>query len=204
MPIQDAPIQDAIAAERIELAELLSDLTEQQWDAPSLCTGWRVREVVAHMTLAFRHGEHDYPLGALPSPGEVNRAADEWARRDAARLTPAELTSSLRENARHPWHPGGLLEGALTHDVVHGLDITLALGIDRRVPLDRLRMVLDTLVPDRYAFFGTELSDTELRAQDLDWRFGKGQPYRAPAQRLVLLLCGRLEPGTNRASGLVE
>ena len=37
------------AGERTELADLLDTLTPEQWDAPSLCTGWRVRDVTAHL-----------------------------------------------------------------------------------------------------------------------------------------------------------
>ncbi len=35
--------------ERADLAALLRSLTPEQWDAPSLCAGWRVRDVVAHV-----------------------------------------------------------------------------------------------------------------------------------------------------------
>jgi len=48
-------IKDAIAAERRELADLLDELTPAQWDTPSLCAGWRVREVAAHMSQGFRY-----------------------------------------------------------------------------------------------------------------------------------------------------
>jgi len=33
--------------------------TKAQWDTPSLCAGWRVREVVAHMTMAARYPEDE-------------------------------------------------------------------------------------------------------------------------------------------------
>ncbi len=36
-------------AERTDLADLLATLTLQQWEAPSLCERWRVRDVVAHV-----------------------------------------------------------------------------------------------------------------------------------------------------------
>ena len=42
-------------AERERLADLFRDLSPEQWDTASLCTGWRVREVVAHMTMAARY-----------------------------------------------------------------------------------------------------------------------------------------------------
>ena len=48
-------ISTAIAAERTELAAMLDDLSPAQWDAPSLCAGWRVREVAAHMSMGFRY-----------------------------------------------------------------------------------------------------------------------------------------------------
>ncbi|GAA1865548.1 hypothetical protein GCM10009836_52420 [Pseudonocardia ailaonensis] len=45
-----APDHMAMAvAERGDLAELLATLEPEQWDAPTLCDEWRVREVVAHM-----------------------------------------------------------------------------------------------------------------------------------------------------------
>ena len=36
-------------AERADLADLLVTLEPAQWNAPSLCTQWRVRDVVAHV-----------------------------------------------------------------------------------------------------------------------------------------------------------
>ena len=45
-------IWDCIDAERTERADLLDTLTPEQWDMPSLCTAWRVRDVAAHMNEA--------------------------------------------------------------------------------------------------------------------------------------------------------
>ena len=62
---------------------------------------------------------------------------------------PAALAGFLRDHAHHPWKPPvGGIAAALGHDVVHGLDITVALGIDRRVPEDRIRILLDTVTPE--------------------------------------------------------
>jgi len=182
-------IRDTIAAERTELAEVLAGLPEEKWDAPSLCAGWRVREVVAHMTAPFR--QPDARFLRAEDVDEINRAADELARADAERLTSAELTAAVRDNARHPWAPGGLT-GALCHDVIHGLDITVALGLGRQVPPDRLRIVLGQLVPERAWFFGTDLTGKRLVATDLDWSHGDGEEVTRPAQELLLFVCGRM------------
>lgn len=181
-------IRETIAAERTELAEVLAGLPAEAWDAPSLCEGWRVREVVAHMTAPFR--QPDAAFLRAEDVDEINRGADELARRDAARLTAEELTADLRDNAWHPWQPGGFT-GALSHDVIHGLDITVALGLGRQVPPDRVRIVLDGLVPARAAFFGTDLTGKRLVATDVDWSHGDGEPVARPIQELLMFVCGR-------------
>ena len=135
-------IAEAIAAERRDLAAILAGLPAEAWDAPTLCRGWRVREVVAHITMPFRYRPPRFAFEMVRSRGNFNRMADRCARRDGT-APPGELAAALRDNERNPWKPpGGGFEGALTHDVIHGLDITVALGLDRRVPEDRLRTVL--------------------------------------------------------------
>ncbi|MQA77682.1 MAG: maleylpyruvate isomerase family mycothiol-dependent enzyme [Streptosporangiales bacterium] len=185
----------AIAAERRELAALLASLTDRQWDAPTLCEGWRVREVVAHMTMPYRYSTPKVLLGLLRARGSFDRLADRAARGDAASLTADELVGSLADNVDHPWKPpGGGYAGALSHDVIHGLDITVALGLDRRVPADRMRMVLDGIHPRSLAYFGVDLTGISLRADDLDWTFGSGTTLSGAAQDLMLGICGRILP----------
>jgi uncharacterized protein (TIGR03083 family) len=187
----------AIAAERRELAAMLDALPPAAWDEPTLCDGWRVREVVAHLTMPFRYPAARFAFELARSRGNFSRMADRCARRDAA-APAAELAAALRDNAEHPWKPpGGGLAGALTHDVIHGLDITVALGIDRDVPAGRLAIVLDSITGARsLKFFGTSLSGIQLRASDTDWSFGSGTPVTGAAQDLALVLCGRrLPPG---------
>ena len=123
-------IKDMIAAERTELAEVLGKLPAERWDDPTLCAGWRVREVVAHISMPFRYSGRRFGFELARSRGRFNAMADRCARRDAAVMSPDELVTALRSNASHPWKPpGGGYQGALTHDVIHGLDITEALGL---------------------------------------------------------------------------
>ncbi len=191
-------IRDMIAAERADLAEMLTGLPAPRWDEPTLCAGWRVREVVAHITMPFRYSSRRFVFELARSRGKFNAMADRCARRDAAVMTPDELAMALRANASHPWQPpGGGYEGALTHDVIHGLDITEALGLGRRVPEDRLRVVLPNLAtPKALGFFGVDVSGLELRAAGTSWAFGSGTPLTGTAQDLALFLGGRkLPPG---------
>ncbi|MFI7576672.1 maleylpyruvate isomerase family mycothiol-dependent enzyme [Micromonospora sp. NPDC049497] len=188
-------VRAAVAAERRDQADLLAGLEPWQWDAPTLCDGWRVREVVAHTTMPFRTSLARTVLDLAKARGSINRMADRTARRDAAALPPERLLAALRDNATHPWTPpGGGPHGALAHDVIHGLDITVGAGLDRRVPTERVAMVLAGMRPRNIAFFGTDLTGVELRATDLDWSYGAGDPVRGRAQDLLLVLCGRRLP----------
>ena len=192
---RDAGITEAIAAERRELAAILDGLAPESWDSPTLCAGWRVREVVTHITMPFRYPPARFAFEMVRSRGSFNRMADRCARRDAG-APPAELAAALRDNERNPWKPpGGGYQGALTHDVIHGLDITVALGLGRQVPGERLAIVLGGITAAKSVrHFGTDLSGIELRAEDLDWSFGSGTPVSATAQDLALLVCGRMLP----------
>ncbi|QNP67801.1 maleylpyruvate isomerase family mycothiol-dependent enzyme [Streptomyces genisteinicus] len=188
-------VRAEIAAERRELAGVLDGLTGDQWNAPSLCGGWRVREVAAHMSMGFRYSFTGIAVELARSGGNLHRMTDRVARRDAAVLTPHDLAAALRDNARHPWGPPvGGPAAALGHDVVHGLDITVALGLGRQVPEGRLRIVLTTVKPSTLRFFRAGIGDVELRATDLEWSYGRGTPVARPAQELLLLAYGRTLP----------
>ena len=185
-------IRSAVTAERSEFANVLAGLTDDQWDQPTLCAGWRVRELVAHMTMPYRTSGMQFVTGMVRAGGKFNRYADKQARRDAEEMTSAELLDCLRQNVDHPWKPpGGGYEGALSHDVIHGLDATVALGLDRQVPLERLRLIFDAMKPRQLKYFGVDLTGVQLQATDLDWTYGTGTPLKRPAQELLLHLCGR-------------
>lgn len=188
-------ITDLIAAERRELAVVLDKLSAAQWEAPSLCAGWTVRHVVAHLTMPFRYPAPRFVLELVRAGGRFQRMSDKVARRDAAMPT-AALIAAVRDNAGHRWKPpGGGYAGALTHDVIHTLDITSPLGIEHQFPAESLRTVLDSVTsPPARKHFGVDVTGTELRAADLDWSYGSGTPLLGRAQDLALLLTGRRVP----------
>jgi uncharacterized protein (TIGR03083 family) len=199
-PTIETVVRDAIAAERMELCEVLSDLTSDDWDTPSLCAGWRVRDVVAHMTMPFRYSRAKFVRELCRDWGNFNRMSDRCARRDAEAPT-VELVVAIEDNVTNPWRPtGGGFEGALVHDVIHGLDITVPLDINRQLPEETIRMVLDAVTrPKTLRYFAVDLSGVELRASDLDWSFGTGTPTEGLAQDLALMLCGR-QPSLGRGT----
>lgn len=191
----DLALRAEIAVIRRELADVLAALPAESWDAPTLCAGWRVREVVAHVTMPFQYSTGRFLAELVRSGMRLHRMTDRCARRDAA-VPAADLVAAVRDNATNRWRPpGGGYEGALIHDVIHGLDITVPLGVDRPIPAQRLRTVLDGVTkPGSRKHFGVDLTGIELRADDLDWSFGTGTTVSGPARDLALLLCGRAVP----------
>jgi uncharacterized protein (TIGR03083 family) len=186
-----------ITAERRAFGDVLEGLSEADWNAPSLCTGWRVREVVAHMTMPFRLSAGRFLGEMVRSRGSFARMSDRVARRDSQVPIPT-LLAGWRTNEGNPWKPpGGGYPGALTHDVVHGLDITVPLGIPHPVSEPALRVVLDqATTPQSLEHFGPDLTGIRLEATDLDWTFGDGEPLRGHARHLLMVLTDRrLPPG---------
>jgi uncharacterized protein (TIGR03083 family) len=192
---EDADLQPAVAAEFQALAGLLDSATDAQWDTPSLCAGWRVREVIAHMTMAARYSEEEFMAELRRCEFDFGRLSNEIAVRDAG-LPASKLVASLRAEVMQHWTPpGGGWHGALNHVVIHGLDVTVPLGAPRRPPDATIRVVLDDLtVGGVHERFGTSIRGRRLQATDLDWSYGSGPALRGPAGDLALALCGRAIP----------
>jgi uncharacterized protein (TIGR03083 family) len=197
----EADIAAAVADERRAQVELYASLSEDDWNSSSLCAGWRVREVLAHVTMPFRYSLPRVAWEIAKARGSFDRMADRRARIDARQLSTAQLWESLRDNVENPWSPpGGGPLGALSHDVIHGLDVSTPLGLDDAASAERVGMVLGGLRPKQVAFFGVDLDGVQLRAEDVDWSYGDGEPVHGRAQDLLLLLCGRRLPA-GRLSG---
>jgi hypothetical protein len=121
--------------------------------------------------------------------------SNQIATRDAE-LPVAELVSNLRSEVMQQWTPpGGGYHGALNHVVIHGLDVTVPLGVRRRSPDQTIRIILgDLTAGGGHAHFGTSIAGRRLTATDLDWSFGSGPLLRGQAGDLALAMCGRTVP----------
>jgi uncharacterized protein (TIGR03083 family) len=185
-------MMDLISAERRELAGVLGGLSAKQWQSPSLCAGWTMAHVVAHLTMPFRITEEEFARGLAEAHGQFTEFSDAVAARDSG-LPQAELVAVLRDNIDNPWAPpGGGQQGALSHDLIHGLDITWPLSITYPIPDGAMTTVLDLIAGQNGASaFGVDLDGIELRASDLDWSFGTGAQAVGPSRDLLLLLARR-------------
>jgi uncharacterized protein (TIGR03083 family) len=191
----DAFLQPTVAAEFDRLADLLDAASDAQWDTPSLCAGWRVREVIAHLTMAARYSEAEFMAELQRCGFDFTRLSNEVAARDAT-LPTDELRRNLRSEVMQHWAPpGGGYRGALNHVVIHGLDVTVPLGAPRPADDQAIRVILDDLTQgDDHVRFGIDHGQRRLEATDLDWSFGAGPPLRGAAADLALAICGRAVP----------
>ena len=193
--MDDAYLHPAVAAEFLALADLLDGASDAQWDTPSLCEGWRVREVIAHLTMAARYSEDEFMIELRNCDFDFGRLSNRIASRDAE-LPANDLVASLRADVMHRWvPPGGGYHGALNHVVIHGLDMTVPLGMQRPLVEGTIRVVLDDLTEGGgHAHFGIDLDGRSLESTDLDWSYGSGPALRGAARDLALVICGRAIP----------
>ncbi len=191
-------LQSWVAPTYQGLAGLLPETAGDIWDASTLCDTWRVRHVVAHVTMPARMTPGQFGAEMAAAGGDFAVLSDTVAERDAS-LPVAELLDQLRSPALHAWQPpGGGAAGALSHAVIHSLDVTVALGRPPVAPTAGVTAVLDQLTASGGAVFGVDLTDTRLEAVDTEWAWGAGHLVRAESGCLVALVSGRALPDGRR------
>jgi uncharacterized protein (TIGR03083 family) len=175
--------------ERADLADFLAALTPQDWEAPSLCSKWSVKDVVAHV-ISYEE------LGAM---GLLKRFAKGWIVRanqvgvdEFAALSPQQLLEFLRNHLE----PRGLTAGfggmiALVDGTIHHQDIRRCLGRPRSVPADRLERVLGLVPGNPRLGAGRRIRGLRLRATDIDWAHGRGPEVTGPGEALLMAMSGR-------------
>jgi uncharacterized protein (TIGR03083 family) len=185
------PERELARLEREDFADFLARLTPEQWDSPSLCADWSVRDVVAHCVsfegLSPRELTARFVKGRLQTD-RINALAVA----DLADRSTAQLIAILRDNAE----PRGLGAGfggriALTDNMIHQQDIRRPLGLGRRIPAERLCVALDFV---RYAptIRGAwRTRRVRLVATDVDWSHGRGPEVRGPGEALLMIMAGR-------------
>ena len=179
--------------QRIGLAGLLEGLTAEQWTAPSLCDGWQVRDVAAHLTHSHMH-----PVRAIVEAARSGFRFDSMIQR-LGREDPrsqSEIAIALRGMAGSRKRvPGTSVQQPLIELLVHGQDITVPLGIDWPMPLEAAREVAQKLSGMTFPLNGQRrLAGVRLVATDAEFAAGEGREVQVPIGDIVMVLAGRAQP----------
>ena len=182
----------AVADERRRLACLLDGLDAAQLAAPSLCTGWDVKTVGAHVVSTVMDGTGAFLRLALRR-GSMARAIDEVARRRAL-LPAAEIVASLHRCADRQISPPlfGPLD-PLADVLVHGGDIGVPLGLPFQPDPQLAALAMDFLTgPWPFGFVPVvRRRGISLHATDIHGAWGTGAEIRGPVAALMLAISGR-------------
>ncbi|MFE6196183.1 maleylpyruvate isomerase family mycothiol-dependent enzyme [Streptomyces sp. NPDC057838] len=179
--------------ERSSLADLLESLSPEEWDAPTRCGDWRVRDVAAHLTIAARYSRGRVVREMVRARGDWNRMIHDSAVREAARPV-AGIAADLRSIVgSRRLAPTTSPHEPLLDLLVHGQDIALAVGRTRDMPRVAARDAAERVWTMRVPPRPWPLPKARLAATDIDWTRGSGPEVRGPIGALLLLLTGRPE-----------
>ena len=177
--------------ERADLAAFLATLPPQQWQAPTLCDGWRVRDVVAHVISYDDLDARDLLACVIQGrlrPGQVNAVA--LARYKACR--PQELLELLTGRLQPRDCPRLWAAGShWSRGLIHHQDIRRPLGQPRAIPPERLLPALRTalIAPDISGLW--RIRGVRLVATDIGFCAGAGPEVRGTAEALLMTIAGR-------------
>jgi uncharacterized protein (TIGR03083 family) len=183
-----------IAGQRRILADLVDGRPEEDWERTSLCTEWRVRDVVAHVALTPRSpSTFSIFVAGLRARGDFDAVNRDLARAHASRA-PDQLVVDLRETAESRSKPSiTTLDNLLFDILVHVQDVALPLGVEQAMPRDAVREGVERVWRMGWPFWARRrLRGFRLEATDIAWTVGDGLAVRGPAQALLLLLTGRM------------
>jgi uncharacterized protein (TIGR03083 family) len=184
-------------AEMGDLGTLLHELPDEDFDRPSLCEGWNVRDVLGHMLAG-----HTTPMGQMLASVakhrfNVTKASFEESQAFVRDLTPDEIRSQWDDLVAHRTRRGiaKLIkdkDGYVDH-TVHHQDIRRAIDRPRTIPPDRLVAVLDGAVGVSSPMFAPKkkVRDLHLQATDVEWSHGTGPEVRGPGEAILMAAAGR-------------
>jgi uncharacterized protein (TIGR03083 family) len=178
-------------AERADLLALLRGLTTRQWQAPSLCSRWRVKDVATHI-VSYDELSKPALLGTFLRGGGGFAKANEVALRRYKSLATDEVLDLLARNLRPSGLPAAFGGGiALTDGTIHHQDIRRALGLPRTIPESRLVAVLDFALGAPTLPAKKNARGFKLTATDVAWTSGTGAEVSGPGESLLMALAGR-------------
>jgi uncharacterized protein (TIGR03083 family) len=186
-----ADIWAVLRTEREALAVDLQPLDERAWVTPSLCPGWTVRDVLAHITALARMTPAKFFQKLVASgfsPARLQSRDITLEKGSSVEETLARFRGIAASKNRLP----GQDRTALGETLLHAEDIRRPLGIPHDYPLDALVIVAE-LYKGSNLIAGTKrrIAGLALQATDIGWRTGSGRVVSGPMLSLLMAMAGR-------------
>ncbi len=181
-----------VHAERASLVDDLDGIDDRLWDEPSLCPGWTVRDVVAHLVDSAKTTRIGFAVGLVRARFDFDRQNTDGVRRERGD-SPQDTLERLRRVVSSTSTPPAPLDTRLVEAVVHGEDIRRPLGIDHTYPPDAVVRALRLQTRTSTSFGGAKelVAGVRLSAVDADVSIGDGPEVTGPALSLLLAVSGR-------------
>ncbi len=180
-----------IHAERKALAATLDDLTPQQWGSASLCAGWTVGLLAAHVLAGAEQTTGHFLAGMVVTGFRFNALMDRDAR-SRAQLAPQQIADRMRQRTTTTNHPPAPAMAMLGEVVVHGEDIRRPLGLPGTAADGAANACLDMYTKANFPVGGKKrIAGLRLVATDTGWSYGAGPEVSGPAMSLLLAMTGR-------------
>lgn len=187
----DAKTWTMIHAGRAQLADTIERLTPEQWRTPSLCTGWDVGAMAAHLLSSAEQSTGHF-LGGMLATGFRFNAAMERDVRARAELSPADVAARLRARTTTTNKPPAPTVAMLGEVVVHGEDLRRPLGLSAPVDPEAANACLDSYTTASFPVGGKKrIAGLRLISTDTGWAYGAGPEVKGPAMALLLVMTGR-------------
>jgi uncharacterized protein (TIGR03083 family) len=189
--MDNAKTWELIHRERAATADLLAGLTPAEWAERSLCAGWSVHEMAAHIVNGAEQTPKHFMSRLAANGFRFNTTMDREARSTGTRA-PAELVERLRARTGTTNRPPATVVTMLGEIVVHSEDIRRPLGKTGDTAPAAVAACLEMYARANFPV-GTKkrIAGLRLTASDLDWSHGSGPEVRGPALSLLMAITGR-------------
>lgn len=182
----------AVHSERQILITELELLTPEQWAQPSLCPGWDIHDVVAHLVDSAKTTRLSFLRRLIAAKFNFDRDNATGITRERAAIPEATLTEfrRIREATKTP--PAALAT-RLVEVIVHGEDIRRPLGLLRSYPGESIDAALRYQLRTGICLGGGKERAAGFRLQASDSRFehGSGSEVKGTSLALLMAISGR-------------
>lgn len=181
-----------VRAERGALAEDLTDVSSASWSTPSLCDGWDVHDVLAHLVDSAKETRLRFVFRLARARFDFDEANERGLARERA-ADPAATLAAFRAVVDRTTTPPAPTESRLVEAFVHGEDIRRPLGIARAYPPALVARALEFHARTSASMGGgrTLVAGCNLVATDADLDLGAGPRVEGPAISILLAAAGR-------------